>query len=164
MGYSSRTLSAYCNTGSSSLPTGYVEVPDISVGSAMKYVWAMPPSGTIDKNCTTGEPLDPGCWNALNLDSYVTWWWENFQHTCDGDAFAKCFFRAMTPYTGADYSILNTNSPCQAPQWTDFKDTWNGVESFSVAVSIFLLTAFLLSHLADFLLASTIYMPSTISS
>ena len=78
LGFSSGTLTTACATAGA-LPTGYVEVPPINYESGKKDFWALPPEASVGK-CTSGEVLDPQCWESLNLDLYVKWWWPAFKN------------------------------------------------------------------------------------
>ena len=77
LGYYRGNLTTACNTGKGSLPTGYVEVPEISLDSLNIGIWATPPDSAVAGNCTTAETLDPRCWEALWMDDYVKWWVSN---------------------------------------------------------------------------------------
>jgi hypothetical protein len=132
------TLTTACDTGAGSLPTDYVEVPAINEANGGKDLWALPPSDDVGGNCANGEVLDPRCWDALDMDDYVKWWWGAFQHDCDGKTgFAQCFYIASTSLSPADCS--NFGTPCGYPSWGSFKGTWNDVRNFYVAVSDFIL-------------------------
>jgi len=133
LAYSRGTLTTACNT----VPTGYVEVPEINEANGAKEFWAKPPSDAVAGNCTTGEKIDSRCWEALDLEEYVDWWWGAFQHNCDDSAFAECFYIAMTPYAPYDCSTLHPNGHCvgTAPKWSDFSGKWNDVRNFYVTVS-----------------------------
>ena len=140
LGYSKGTLTTACDTGTGSLPTGYVEVPEISAANGAKWLWADPPSFDVAGNCTSGDTLDPRCWEALWMDDYVKWWWGAFNHTCSQNmTFAGCFYQSMTPYSTSDCSILPVQnpSPCTKPDWKDFRGKWNDVRNLYVAVSSF---------------------------
>jgi hypothetical protein len=82
LGFSSGTMTTACNTGAGSLPTGYVEVPDILQSNAIHgEAWATPPAAAVSGNCTNANTLDPRCWDALDMDEYVKWWWGAFKDT-----------------------------------------------------------------------------------
>jgi hypothetical protein len=135
LAYSRGNLTTACSTSGFSLPTDYVEVPEIT--ETAKELWAQPPADDVAGNCTTGEVLDMRCWEAMDMDEYVKWWWGAFNGTCEGKAFAQCFYIAMTPFSNVDCSIFDLNSPCagSVPEYNYFQDKWNGVRNYYVAVS-----------------------------
>jgi hypothetical protein len=79
LGYYRRNLTTACDTGAGSLPTNYVEVPEITdqPNGGTHPTWANPPSDSVAGNCTTAETLDIRCWVALDMDEYVKWWVSN---------------------------------------------------------------------------------------
>ena len=137
LAYSSGNLTTVCNTGAGSVPTNYVEVPEIKTEdiTAQHPIWANSPTDAVAGNCTSADILDARCWEALNMDDYVKWWWGAFNSTCEGTQFAECFYKVMTPYSPSDCSILAVDGPCRQPAWADFKNNWNGVRNAYVAVS-----------------------------
>lgn len=137
LAYSSGNLTTVCNTGAVSVPTNYVEVPEIKTepSDAQHPIWADAPSDAVAGNCTQADILDARCWEALQMDAYVKWWWGAFNGSCEGTQFAQCFYKLMTPYSPSDCSILAVDAPCKQPAWIDFKDQWNGVRNAYVAVS-----------------------------
>lgn len=138
---SSTSLTTVCSTPNA-IPTGYIEVPQIALAEfqpgGLDLLWTDPPISP----CTDMGKPDPLCWDLLDMDEFVQWWWGEYESICEGypayHGFGDCFVNLMTADSPMNCSALHSDSQCTQPSSGEYgKYPWNSMRIFYASLSIF---------------------------
>ena len=94
---------------------------------------------TETRNCSDPGglvPLNPICWNTLNMEQYLTEWSVTHNATClSGTPFAQCFLEVLN--MGELDCVGITSGTCPPPSWIEFQTNNISVQEYYIAYNIY---------------------------
>lgn len=147
---SSTKLTTVCSTPNA-IPTAWIEVPQIALPEfqpgGLDLLWTEPPSS----NCTNLNEPDPLCWDALDMDGFIQWWWGEYKSICNSypayRGVGDCFVNIMTDIGPMNCSALHSDPTCKSPESGKFGAyPWNNVRIFYATWSVFNIYGFFLDY------------------